>query len=48
MEIGARPRAGLIDGQDIIDIHACDAFCGRGARPIEVKEIGILRSPVEN
>ena len=25
MEVDGRPRAGLIDGEDIIDIHACDA-----------------------
>jgi 2-keto-4-pentenoate hydratase/2-oxohepta-3-ene-1,7-dioic acid hydratase in catechol pathway len=37
MEVDGRPRAGLIDGEDIIDTHACDASI-----PSEVR--GILEA----
>jgi acylpyruvate hydrolase len=34
MEVAGHPRAGLVDGEDIIDIHACDASIPSDVRGI--------------
>jgi len=44
MEVGGRPRAGLVDGEDIIDIHACDASIPSEVRGIlEAGALGRVR-----
>jgi 2-keto-4-pentenoate hydratase/2-oxohepta-3-ene-1,7-dioic acid hydratase in catechol pathway len=47
MEVGGRPRAGLIDGEDIIDIHACDASIPGDVRGLlEAGALGRVRELV--
>jgi len=44
MEVDGRPRAGLLDGEDVIDIHACDAAMPDEVRAIlEIDALGRVR-----